>query len=534
MNNPYTPSLKKLFYGREKCIRQLLADEQAGQSVVLIGGRRCGKTSVLERLSRYLLQAATPHSDLAKTWQLTVPDFKEPAPLNSLSHHWPVLINFQGMAIDSLEQFFQHLKETIINSQLPGFLWPQFPVDRPTDASAMEEWLKEVDAGLAGKNLGGLALLVDEIEELFNQPWHHHALAFLRRLDDYTLKTRGCLVVAGSDTLEHYRDISDGSPAFNTFQRIYLTGLDYPARKRMVQEPFVQAGRLPLTDDVLRQVDGYAAGNVWILTLLLEQLFNCSQNEESMVAEAAQMLLDQQRYIFQRWARPITKEGWALYNKVAARGVLGTKFIKGECRDLRQLLEYQGLVQWRFDQNLEMGPELFRDWAEEEGKIQGPFLSRSVIPTEPDHRDYPPGYYRYDVAISYATPQRACAKELADILQHRLGKRVFFDLNLGHELWGMDLALCLPDTYERQAQITVLLISKEYINRYWPMVEARAAVSKAIGEGWQAVLIVSLDGTGLPDVPDSVVYLDMTKGNQTMADVAIELQARLNHREEKR
>ena len=40
--NPYTPSSSTLFYGREQIMRDLLADEQQGQSVVLIGGRRPG------------------------------------------------------------------------------------------------------------------------------------------------------------------------------------------------------------------------------------------------------------------------------------------------------------------------------------------------------------------------------------------------------------------------------------------------------------------------------------------------------------
>ena len=52
--NPYTPSSSQLFYGREKIFRTLLKNEEAGQSVVLIGGRRCGKTRLIERIQKYL------------------------------------------------------------------------------------------------------------------------------------------------------------------------------------------------------------------------------------------------------------------------------------------------------------------------------------------------------------------------------------------------------------------------------------------------------------------------------------------------
>jgi len=52
--NPYTPSSSRLFYGREKICRELLENEEAGQSVVLVGGRRYGKTRLVERIKDYL------------------------------------------------------------------------------------------------------------------------------------------------------------------------------------------------------------------------------------------------------------------------------------------------------------------------------------------------------------------------------------------------------------------------------------------------------------------------------------------------
>jgi len=75
--NPYTPSMKKLFYGRENTFREMLRNEQAGQSVVLIGGRRCGKTCLMERLNEFLRFAAIPANNLNAAWINTVPDAVE-------------------------------------------------------------------------------------------------------------------------------------------------------------------------------------------------------------------------------------------------------------------------------------------------------------------------------------------------------------------------------------------------------------------------------------------------------------------------
>ena len=53
----------------------------------------------------------------------------------------------------------------------------------------------------------------------------------------------------------------------------------------------------------------------------------------------------------------------------------------------------------------------------------------------------------------------------------------------------------------------MLLISKDYVQRYWPRVEKAIVLKKALREGWQAVLLVTLDGTLLPEVPGSIVYM---------------------------
>jgi len=75
--NPYTPSLKLLFYGRENIFREMLRSEQAGQSVVLIGGRRCGKTCLMERLNEFLRCAAILANNLNDAWIKAVPDAVE-------------------------------------------------------------------------------------------------------------------------------------------------------------------------------------------------------------------------------------------------------------------------------------------------------------------------------------------------------------------------------------------------------------------------------------------------------------------------
>jgi hypothetical protein len=529
--NPYTPSSSRLFYGREKICRELLENEEAGQSVVLVGGRRCGKTRLVERIKDYLLAQIAIGTAASGAWPVMVPDALEPQPIHHLPYHWPVHVNFQGMHYNSLNQVLIHIAAAITAANPPIKEIPTLPPMNTASPEVLEKWLLQLDRLFFERNVGGLALLLDEIEELFMHPWHHDFMSFLRRLVDFSLKTRVWIVVVGSDGLDNYRNDRDGSQPLNTHRRMYLTGLDYRARRRMAIEPFTQVGRLPPADEILRKVDEMAGGNVWLLTLVLEQLFKAGAMTFAVLEQTGELLLEQQDIILRRWARPLGPKAWELYGQLAQRGCLAAAHFKDKTgRSIRALLEYQALVHRRHTGDTEMGPFLFRDWALEEGKIKEPFASRPE--SVPGQELLPPGHYRYDVAISFATPQHAIASELARELR-KLRKEVFYDRDLGHELWGMDLAECLPETYDRQARVTVLLISNEYVQRFWTMVEKAAALKKALREGWQAVLLVSLDGTLLPEVPGSIVYMDLSKGDKTIAHVALALEARLNKHAEK-
>ncbi|MCP4702700.1 MAG: hypothetical protein GY862_38450 [Gammaproteobacteria bacterium] len=355
-SNPYTPASSRLFYGRERLMRALLRDEEAGQSVVFIGGRRCGKTRVLEQLRAYL-RTDTEHQE----WREAVPDAAGSAPAQNIAPHWPIPVNFQGLTFASLEHALQHIARAVRKHGPPEL--PDLPTQ--CDSSALNSWL--IQADLALDRMGGIALLIDEIEELFNKPWCHDLMSFLRRLDDFSLKTRLWIVLAGSDALHGYRFPKDGSHPLNTSRRIFLTDLDHAARRRMATEPFKRAGRPPPSDEALRELDRIAAGNPWILTLMLEAVFHADESTPEIVRRAEDSLLDQLDAVCQHWAKALDDiGGWELYNEAAAKNAL---FKGRRGRAVRILLEYQSLVHRNNSGGIEMGPEFFYHWAREEEKF---------------------------------------------------------------------------------------------------------------------------------------------------------------------
>jgi hypothetical protein len=504
-------------------MRGLLRDEQRGQSVVLIGGRRCGKTSVLDRLHALLSDGASPGAS-GESWRRLVPDAGGDSPRLDRPH-LPVKLDMEGNGFESYRDVIQFIADKAAESvKALGIGSAALLAPDIADAVDLQNYLVALDRDISSGRYSGLAFLVDEIESIFGEPWCANLLSLLRALVDSVLRTRLWVVLVGSDGLDSYRHPRDGSPPLNVMQRTLLPGLDYSSRKRMTQEPFVTLGMLPPHVSAIAELDRLAAGNVWLVTHLLDAIYeDAAVSLESVTDD----LLTNQFETFERWAAPLDETAWSVYRRIASAGTLSEKEMgQGADRLARRKLVYQALIHERLDGSFEIGPELFRRWAEEQGKIRGPFAPRRAAPA---NGSYPPGTFRYDVALSYASRDKPVAENLARQLRG-LNISTFFDQELQHDLWGIDLARALPSVYDREARVTLLLVSNDYVSRRWPLVEARAAIAKSVREGWDSVLLVSLDGARLPEVPDSVVWLDLRAGPKTVADIAVALASRFANR----
>jgi hypothetical protein len=113
----------------------------------------------------------------------------------------------------------------------------------------------------------------------------------------------------------------------------------------------------------------------------------------------------------------------------------------------------------------------------------------------------------YDVALSFAGEDRACAAALADALIKR-GVNVFYD---GHEkatLWGKNLYVYLSDLYQNQAHFCVMFLSKYYSEKLWTNHEREAAQTRSFKENSEYILPIRLDDTKIPGALPTVGYLD--------------------------
>jgi hypothetical protein len=128
---------------------------------------------------------------------------------------------------------------------------------------------------------------------------------------------------------------------------------------------------------------------------------------------------------------------------------------------------------------------------------------------------------KYDVALSYASPERAYAAALAKRLSDA-GLSVFFDSFEQSQIVGKRLTSFLQDIFANRARYCVVLISQSYASRVWPRHEIQAALGRAVHERREYILPVRLDATPISGLPQDLAYIDAnTIDDRGVADLLV-------------
>ena len=116
---------------------------------------------------------------------------------------------------------------------------------------------------------------------------------------------------------------------------------------------------------------------------------------------------------------------------------------------------------------------------------------------------------RFDVAVSFASPERQLAEALAQLVRNA-GFEVFYDSFYPEQLWGKDLAAFFDEIFRKKARYCVMFISKAYAERVWTNYERRSAQARALEEkGQEYILPVVVEHTELPGLPPTIGHLSV-------------------------
>lgn len=125
---------------------------------------------------------------------------------------------------------------------------------------------------------------------------------------------------------------------------------------------------------------------------------------------------------------------------------------------------------------------------------------------------------KYDVALSFAGEDRACAEAVAEALRRRQIS-VFYDKYEKATLWGKNLYTYLSDLYQNQARYCAMFLSRHYAEKLWTNHERQAAQARAFSENNEYILPIRLDDTEIPGLPHTIGYLSWSQETaETIAD----------------
>lgn len=132
--------------------------------------------------------------------------------------------------------------------------------------------------------------------------------------------------------------------------------------------------------------------------------------------------------------------------------------------------------------------------------------------------------FRFDIALSFAGPDRSSAERLRN---HLVAAQfsVFYDRDYEHEMLGQDGTLYLSRIYSRDSRYCVVLLSRHYDSREWTQLEREAIRSREL-RGERGVLIpVRLDDYSPDWLPASRIHFDLC--SRPVSDLVRLLKARL-------
>ncbi|SRR5713101_1151546 len=111
----------------------------------------------------------------------------------------------------------------------------------------------------------------------------------------------------------------------------------------------------------------------------------------------------------------------------------------------------------------------------------------------------------FDVAISYASEQRAYVERFNDSIE-RKGFTSFYDRKKVAQLWGVYGPDTFYEVYYRKSKWCVMFISHEYVSSVYPNLERKAILDRQI-ESRRYVLPVRFDDSVVPGLSVGIIYV---------------------------
>ncbi|CAF1274684.1 unnamed protein product [Adineta steineri] len=124
--------------------------------------------------------------------------------------------------------------------------------------------------------------------------------------------------------------------------------------------------------------------------------------------------------------------------------------------------------------------------------------------------------HRFDVAVSFAGERRDLVRKIADKLCMKINRpnaeeRIFYDYYHQAELARPSLDTYLETIYRYQTRLIVVFMCNAYSRKKWCGLESCAISSLSLAGRKDRIMYLSVDGTIIEGLLDTVGYMDISK-----------------------
>lgn len=329
--NPYDCSNPgNLFMGYENTRQRIVRGIKNGSSYAVLGGRRCGKTSLLLQLESDLQQASTQtHCLLPRIWDM------------------------QAVTPRSTSDFFSSLLELTVQ----GLEAPH------AKAADYQEFLKSLDQAKSkleqrhGPNWI-VVLLIDEFELMSRLPDTECLENFrnLLTISGYKRNFRAILAAVYSPAELPSR----GSPLDNLNPE-YCGALDREHASRLIATGFPQGLQPHLETRLLEQTGRHP----YLMQGVLGYVWDFGEVTEASIVAAGRRFVRDREGTFRRWLETFRSEGCRLYQAMLDGGRREVP-----SSNALAILSYHGVVDETELGEPQLGSTLFRDWFRANSKLE--------------------------------------------------------------------------------------------------------------------------------------------------------------------
>jgi hypothetical protein len=349
--NPYNASLPgNNFVGYNETRKDILIGFRNGHSFAIIGGRRCGKTSLLMQIEKDVIT------------------YKE----RFLTPFHPVPVRFSVQKLDfiSPDLLFEEMYRGI-SKHVNANSWKSASNGRDYDnfKRHLKPLIPELEQKFGPDFL--IIFLIDELDAAVNKLPNDMFFQNLRHfLMEYDFNRHFRVIASGVSDLAHL--ISSGASPLNNLINKFLKILNSKSALKLVHKGF------PKMHDIqdLFQITGK---HPYLLQAVLAKLYEQNEWSKKAIKKAAREYTTE-RNDFRRWISEFDSDAIAVYQSLAQAPDLSMNFFdikkQTQVKDVDvalSILSYHGIIDTDDPDEPEIAGTLFRNW----------FLRNNMAPDSP-------------------------------------------------------------------------------------------------------------------------------------------------------